>query len=601
MRPRINYQTSPSPVTGFQKAVRLVWSDRATAEKMRGSVPVNRLMLLLVASVAAALIGVRFYVNCGWGDRLWQPREALSTYGFEQNGEDNLSYMSWIQQTRLGHFWLSDLYTTEPHQPLVSNITFYAIGRASAVLGLEPRFVFNVCGFVGALLAVAFIFSYAVQIGFSPGVAFWATFVVAFGSGASWLSYVLDRVSGAHFGFGADITYLDLIPSTVFHMYPDHAIALALLSFLMLAVLKLEDRLLAQAKCRWQMALVFAGALILSMSRPYEPAAFFAVYSLYAVLPIVLRKEPAAFRARLTVWSILAVPIVMFIAYNLWAASQPVWSNLAAHSLHLPKNGVRRSYWILGFGFVWILAAIGVVETFRRKLARFEFAAVWSIFVFMVLIVVNSGRSKLATGGFVSLALMAGLVLDRVWRQSFPASGRWPRMVLRIALVGVLTGIFSLVLVHRNNRLMPPTIDPEIVSASERIRQDARAEIPTVLTDQEAGDLLPGLSGMRVYVGHWILSPDYERKVKEIEAAGLKPCVESPLSLPEAAANFDRLLNRVNPDYIMLRTSPATAEDLKSRLNMVMIYQGSRWVVLATRSFQVPTLPGLTSNYRGKT
>src|SRR5262249_56002503 len=99
---------------------------------------------------------------------LLQPREPVSTYGFEQNGEDNLSYMSWIQQTRLGHFWLSDLYTTEPHQPLVSNITFYAIGRASAGLGLEPRFVFNVCGFVGPLLAVPLFFAYPVPIRFSP-------------------------------------------------------------------------------------------------------------------------------------------------------------------------------------------------------------------------------------------------------------------------------------------------------------------------------------------------------------------------------------------------------------------------------------------------
>jgi hypothetical protein len=563
----------------------MAWSDRAPAKKAYGSVPANRLLLLLVASVAVVLISVRFYVNSGWGDRLLQPAEPLSAFGFEQNAEDNLSYLSWIQQTRLGHFWLSDLYTTEPHNPLVNNITFYAIGRASALFQLDPAFVFNLCGFVGALLAIALVFRYAVWIGFSTGAAFWASFVVAFGSGLSWVPYILDYIYGAHlFGFGADMTYLDLIPSTVFHMYPDHAIALALLSFLMLSVVKLEGALLAQASCRWRIVLVFVGALILSMSRPYEPAAFFVVYSLYTVLPIVLRKDRAAFRVRVTVWSILAVPIIVFVAYNLWASSQPVWSYVAEHSLNLPKSGVRRTYWILGFGFVWVLAAVGVIETFRRKLTRFELAAVWSIFVFAVLIVLDSGRSKLATGAFVSLALMAGPVLDGIWRQSFQGIGRWQRTALRIAVIAVLTGVFSPVVVHLTNRLMVPTIDPEIVFAGERVRQDARTNLPTVLIDREAGDLLPGLWGMRVYVGHWMLSPDYERKVKEIAAAGLEPLAQSEPSLrAETAANFDRLLNKVDPEYVMIRTSLPLAKELKRRSTMVVIYQGSRWIVFATR------------------
>src|SRR5215813_12978842 len=585
IRSCMSYRTSSALMVGLDKAVCMAWNDRAPAEKTCGSVSANRLLLLLVVAVAAALISVRFYVNSGWGgDRLLQPGEALSAYGFEHGGEDNLSYLSWIQQTRLGHFWLSDLYTTERHSSLVTNITFYAIGRASALFALNPAFVFNLCGFVGALLAVAFVFRYAVWIGFSTGAAFWASFVVAFGSGLSWVPYVLDHVSGAHFGFGADMTYLDLIPSTVFHMFPDHAIALALLGFLMLSVVKLEEGLLAQVSCRWRIVLVFVGALLLSMSRPYEPAAFFVVYSLYTVLPIVLRKERAAFRARVTVWSILAVPIIVFVAYNLWDASQPVWSNLAEHSLNLPKNGVRRSYWILGFGFVWVLATVGVVETFRRKLARFELAAVWSIFVFTLLIVLNSGRSKLATGGFVSLALMAGPVLDGIWHQSFKGIGRWQRTAHRIAVIAVLTGVFSPVFVHLTNRLMVPTIDPEIVFAGERVRQDARTDLPTVLIDPEAGDLLPGLSGMRVYVGHWMLSPDYERKVKEIEAAGLEPLAQSEPSLrAETAANFDRLLNKVDPEYVMIRTSSPLAKELKRRSTMVVLYQGSRWIVFANR------------------
>jgi hypothetical protein len=538
--------------------------------------------MLLLASIAAALIGVRVYINCGWGDRLLQPDKAVSAYGFEHNGEDNLSYMSWIQQTRLGHFRLSDLYTTEPHNALVTNITFYAIGRASTMFALEPTFIFNMCGFIGALLTVAFIFRYSVWVGFSIGAAFWACFVVAFGSGLSWILYVLNHISGAHFGFGADITYLDLIPSTVFHMFPDHAIALALLSFLMLAVVKLEDGLLEGALCRWRIVLVFFGALTLSMSRPYEPVAFFVVYSIYTVLPIVLRKDRVSFGARVIVWLVLVAPIVVLAAYNFWVSSQPVWSSLAERSLNLPKNGVPRSYWIRGFGFVWIFAAVGVVETFRRRLARFELAAVWSIFVFLLLVVLDSGRSKLATGAFLSLALMAGPGLDGIWQGLFHGLGKWQRTALRIPVFVALTGVFSPVIVHLTNKLTVPTVDTEILFAGARVRQDARIDMPTVLTDAESGDLLPGLWGMRVYVGHWMLSPNYESKVKEIEAAGLVPPAQSEPSLrSETAENFDSLLNKMNPDYVMIRTSSPLAQQLKISTTEV-VYQGSRWIVFAT-------------------
>src|SRR5437016_6243425 len=103
-RPRVNYQTFSTLVGELEQAVCLVEYDRAPVEKTSRSAAANRLIILLLVSVAVILIGVRFYVNSGWGDGLLQPREVLSAFGFEKDDEDNLSYLSWIQQARLGHF-----------------------------------------------------------------------------------------------------------------------------------------------------------------------------------------------------------------------------------------------------------------------------------------------------------------------------------------------------------------------------------------------------------------------------------------------------------------------------------------------------------------
>jgi hypothetical protein len=106
--------------------------------------------------------------------------------------------------------------------------------------------------------------------------------------------------------------------------------------------------------------------------------------------------------------------------------------------------------------------------------------------------------------------------------------------------------------------------------------------MPTVLTDAESGDLIPGLWGMRVYVGHWMLSPNYESKIKEIKAAGLEASVtQEPMRL-ETAVNFNHLLNKVNPEYVMIRTSSPLTQQLK-RSTVEIIYQGSRWIVFARR------------------
>jgi hypothetical protein len=119
-----------------------------------------------------------------------------------------------------------------------------------------------------------------------------------------------------------------------------------------------------------------------------------------------------------------------------------------------------------------------------------------------------------------------------------------------------------------------------MADAARRIRQDTAIDLPIVLTDREGGRYLPGLCGARVYAGHWMESPGYENKLREITSAGLDTDPQArPGLTAENVENFDRLLKNTDADYVMIQASLPLAAELQRRSLMPVLYQGSRWIV----------------------
>ena len=535
------------------------------------------LILLLVAT----LWGYRTMLGVGWGIPRLQ-LDGRMTVGFLENPHDNYVYMSWVQQAWLGANSFSDLYTTTPHETFFFAAPLWAFGRMAQWLNVNPFVAYHAAGLMAAPMALWFVFRAARAWGWSATAAFWSAFVVGFGSGGSWLVQIGNKLFGTTWPWGADMSFFDFLPSATFHLYPYHAVSYALIAGLLWFAGEAERRLLAgewRGSIRWLTG-VTAAAFLLAWSRPYEPVAFFLVYTMYAAVGWPGPRENRRGVARRTVGLALGLGLAPGLAQTVWISLHPVWSGFAHGALENPRS---RIYWLTGFGFLWLLAGIGAWLSRTRMPARATFLTIWSGFCFILLVVVNSQWTKLASGGFIALALLSGLAIEQgaSWlRQRLPRWAAFPTVAVGVT---VLAGVPSLAMELRMFPLRAESVDAELVADVGIIRRETMKRFPLVLTDALTGNKLPGLGGFRVYAMRSSLSDGDSERNDLLLAAGIFSEADpyAPKAANRDASALPKLLAEARFDFALLNNGCAAAIGQLGKAGWRVLHRGEGWTLLA--------------------
>lgn len=566
-------------------------TSNAAAQSRSAAFRWNVAHLLLLLTFGATLWAFRLWLALSWG-AVSPPGNTGATVGIVTNAYDMFSYLAWVQQAYHGADSFTILYTTEPHETYQIALPMWCVGHAARGLGMDPFMAFNLAGAGAALVAVWCVIRAAKALGFGDHAAFWAGFVMCFGSGMTWLFHLSNRLFGTAPHWGADMEYFDLLPSAAFHVYPYHAIGFMLTAALLWFAAEAEKTRLEgprQATVRWFVALFGTGTM-LAWSRPYEPAAFWCVYTAYAASAWLQRSDATIRSARSRVWLVLSLALAPGIAHAAWISLQPIWNNFSSRSL---ANVKPRAYWLIGFGPLWILTTAGAWFASRSSGARFGLPAIWAAGLFFLLVVSVSSHTKLASGGFLAIALLTGVALEvsTAWARSHCTK----RFALPLAGVGLLAcaGVPSLGLELRAFSFSPQWFDREILAAARIIRQESHENFPLVLTDSDTGNILPGLAGFRVFAGHVSLTYRFEEKSRILSAAGLHG--ESPLEtrpLPRRPELLQSLVASQSFEFALVRNNNAPTLDELRALGWTLRFGGERWTVLASPSAS-PRRPAL--------
>lgn len=548
--------------------------------------PLSLLALLLLA----ALVAARAWLACGWGGGPVPRPDGSVAYGVAFNANDNLSYAAWAQQASLGRLTFQVLYDTEPHRALMLNPFFLAVGAAARLAGVHPLLVLNLCGLLAAPLAVIVLFFAARALGLAPRGALLAAWLAAFGSGLSWLTFLLRSRLGLPAPLGADfcgvLGYYDLFPSTAFLAYPYHAVGFALLAAALWAVASAERALTQGRLSIKRLAPVVLAAAALAATRPYEPVALMLCYFAYSALG-QFRRAPEA-RARWSILAALALGAGPFLAYSAWVALQPVWSQFARASLTL---GGERAYWLVGFGLFWPLALVAAWIAYHSQAshspnpARLGLPLIWAALLAFLLLALNSSQTKLAAGGFLSLALLAGHACDRLFARiaRLPPPRRTFYTILSLmALLSMSGSLFKSIPYFRR---VVPSAPAELIQAARAIRAASGDRIPTVLASWNDGKLLPGLAGVRVYAGHEAFTLQSAEKIQTLIIAGLQPDPNTRAWRPDANPVALNQLLAQSPtfDFILTRADAPAAPLLLSRPGLRLIFPGRQLLLFSTR------------------
>ena len=309
-------------------------------------------------------------------------------------------------------------------------------------------------------------------------------------------------------------TFYDVYPIVAYFIAPYHAISLAFLAALSALIVRFDDyqnRLSVGAV----IGLVSLGALVAAV-RPHTAIMVLAAYAATIAITWSFKLSPAILIRRLTIGVCLAGSMLLPVLYSVWVAQQAVWSDYAR--MHRPET----NDWLIGFFVLWVLGAVGVTFTGVRRLvsSTFAFPVAWAIGAGVLLLILNGFIFPKLTYGFtMALALLAGVAVDRV-------SERLSSRVVRTVAVGVVVWLSfasPLIMMNqfvRNQGMKAPS---EFFQVVRTIRSNAGSPFPAVLTDCDTGVLLPGLSGSRVFCGHWALTDGNRPKIVLLSRLGFLP------------------------------------------------------------------------------
>ena len=507
----------------------------------------KRFPLSVAAAFLALLVGYRLWIGAGFGLGLFGAEGGAVPSGFLYNESDNFSYAAWAKQGELGAIRFTNLYTTDEHGSVYFNPYFWFVGTLASLFGVRVTGLLVVFGIAASALTIVCSFHIARRAGLSPVAARWTTLLVAFASGLSWpVIAVAHRLGAVTPTVGADLSFQDAIPFSAAFAYPFQSASLALLATMILLALRCEEQN-GGSRRRLAFAALACGAGLMGTMRPYEGIMFLGTYAVYATWSALRGK-----RTQLAVGCVLLACIGPGIGYAFWVSRQPVWREFAAG---LDELGHPRTFWMIGYGLVLPIALITSIAELRGRSSRWWFAA-WTLIVAGALIGFNLNASKVSSGAFLPMSLMAGHGIAKVAKRAGRIRAKAARRIALATGFLLSTGFFptSAYLLARiyENR----TYDAGIAQAA-RIIQASDTRHPKVLCDTRAGLLLPVLAGARVFAGHWAVTPQSSSKRDRLIRAGIQRQSGAAQTAPNPQV-FHDLVEEIDVDFILLREqSPA--------------------------------------------
>ena len=547
----------------------------------------------LVIAAAAVVLVLMYRVAVGvpmWpsvsADGMWQ-RSGILT-----NPRDYLSYAAWARQGWQGHWWFYDLYTTQPHPSAYFNPLFYALGRLAALTGADVIWVMHLAALAATFGTVWLMFEVARGLGLSWRAAVLASALAAFSTGFSPLIGWLPRGSiPAFWRQGVDIHYCDTLPLTTFLVAPYQAIGLFNLVLLMRVMLWTQEGQGKRRAMRLGLTAIVAGWGV--SSRPYEFPLMALGYGMYVALAGMrpsARESEGDFRAaRLILLAMLLISGPLLL-YDHWLSKQPVWETFAKKSLDIPFD---RGAWIVGYGMVfWLaLAGMALVPRMLSRYRRMVWIAGWAASALVALIVLRIPQTKLSGGVYLALCLLAALAIEQMAQRI--AAMRWRagrRMSAGgVALILSLAFVPGVVMVRLFSRVAPEQHDVAVGDVMQKAGVRWTRE-STLLADPEGTDFLPAVWGVRLYCGHWALTPDIEHKREAIVMSGLASRPDYWDRDPTPAENREWLPDLIADarcQYVLFRRNQPAYALLKDSPRFVVQAQNSRWVLFRDREYLV--------------
>lgn len=453
-------------------------------------------------AVAIVLVASIPYV---WG--LAFTPEGGSFLGFTHNIDDCAVYLSWMRQSADGHFFIRNLFTTEPQPALQFNMLFLVMGWLAALTRLPLALVFHVFRLGLGVVLIWAIWRLSKLFIEDANTRRLLIPLVGLSSGIGWL------IPGAKPPVGSvDVWQPEAITFLSIYLNP------LFLAGLILMVGAFYFLTLAQRTASARHA-VCAGlcVLLLGNVHSYDVITVACVWTAYLVARAAAeRRLPTRAIALSLLAAIVALPSIGYQFYVYHA--DPVFQSRV--NTPIPSPPVLS--FLTGFGLVLVGAIVGVVVSLRTARSGVRvpmlLIVVWAVVGLAAPYIPIAQQRKLIMGVHIPLCVLCAVGLSYLL-------ARAPRAVARSLAVAfiLLTTASNISFLSKDTLLLSvgdtatiysAYLTDDSLGAMAWLRRHASAE-EAAYAPPTFALFTPALAGKPVYYGHWSETPDYESKLKD--------------------------------------------------------------------------------------
>jgi hypothetical protein len=437
--------------------------------------------------------------------------------GFRFMVEDHNSYATFVNQSaEEGRLFFENRYTTEPQKGRFILLYMWLVGKIRRVTGLGVAGSWELArvltGFVFMLVAWCFTGLLFEDL----RKRFLAYMFVAFSGGIGWIVYLLTMqwIRGVNDGYLKDPLNFQWNWSTFGSMTTPLWVAPA-------AILLFCAYLIAGPRPRLRQSLGIVLPPLIWFMHPYTGIAAYATFFLFPLVPVFRaagRFEKVswlAVRERLTtVWPML-VSVVIVLAYIVWARQDQVYA-ISAQRVFSWTPTYSLFLYPFAYGLLFPLALYGIKWSDSLPAHARDILLAW-----LAASTILSLNPYLAGVKFQYLVHMPMAFLAANGLLELRCRSPYVKNLLTGAgalLVGTLLFVNSALLVVKD---YPATWRDKTIFLSQN-EIDAmtflKDQAPgNVLSSASAGNRIAWLSAKKVYIGHWFLTIDQDRKVWEVQ------------------------------------------------------------------------------------
>lgn len=466
---------------------------------------------ILIAAIV--LVFSNAYVLYG----MMVPKDQLSFLGRRViNSQDTYTYVAFIEQARQGRFYFENLYTTEPQTPSLVRPSYYLLGRLGAFLVLPSIVLYHLGRILFSILFCIILYIFLGQFFKSSGKRLLSFAIILTATG--WGYFVAGLFSKvADLWIPEANTFLSLQEAPHFILSQ----SLMLLSFLFL--LKGWQSSLHKEKIRRTtiyFSLVFVVLFALGFEHPYDlllctGTAFFAgIYLWFA------NKVPK----KALIISILLVILVSVLG-NLYQYIQTLTNPIINNWAQQSSSPTPMDY-LLGFGFIIVFAVLGLEKylTSRKtpEILIIAWIATTSILIYSPIFF----QRRLSEGFHIPLSILAteGVIMSALFVSGFVVQ-RAKKIVYRVFIVilvilmtfGTILGVLADIKTIQNDSvnayyyyLLNAEVQGMVWLRDKTTPQDV------ILSNWFYGNIIPGVTGRKVYIGHKAQTNNFDGKVRLI-------------------------------------------------------------------------------------